>query len=67
MKKHKVTKKELKEYIRLHNLICEYCDGCRPNNGRCSFSEGYKRGQREIRESLHEVIFPKDFNSILKK
>jgi hypothetical protein len=54
--KKKITKKELKEYISLHDRICESCDGCRPNQARCSFSEGYRRGQKELRDKLKEVI-----------
>ncbi len=54
-KKKKITKKELLEYVHLHDRICEHCDGCRPN-GRCAFSEGYKRGQAELRQLLKEVM-----------
>lgn len=56
----KITKKELQEYIKLHDKICQSCSGCRPNRKLypkvCQFSEGYKRGQKELREKLREVI-----------
>ena len=60
----KIIKKELQEYMRLHDRICQSCSGCRPDRkikGKlypkvCEFTEGYKRGQRELREKLKEVI-----------
>lgn len=56
----KITKKELEEYMNLHDRICQSCSGCRPDRKSypkvCSFTEGYKRGQKELREKLKEVI-----------
>ena len=60
----KTTKKELLEYKRLHDKSCQSCDGCLPPRkikgklylARCSFTEGYKRGQDEIRQTIKEAL-----------
>lgn len=44
MRKIKLSKKEI-ELKKLHDQICESCDGC--SKKRCAFTEGYKRGRTE--------------------
>ena len=36
-----------KKLRKLHDKMCETCDGC--FRGRCAFTEGYKRAERELK------------------
>lgn len=42
--KKKLSKEEI-ILKKMHNKICESCDGC--SKSRCAFAEGYKRGRTE--------------------
>ncbi len=57
---------ELSEYKKLHDKICQHCDGCRRD--QCSFKRGYERGRSEEKtNSLSVITLENELIAILGK